>query len=207
MQHREYLVRHGLLGDIGRFQASEPLALRRGTHVVIRGPHGSRMGEIVRPAGQGGPGLGGELLRAADPDDEARHARLSTRSRDLLTRANDARAGVEFLDAEIFLDGAHAALLHVCPAGTDLTCVRRALEQESGLVLTLHDLTRPVAEAVGGCGDCGSGGGCSTGGCSTGGCGTGGGCSSGSCGSAKPEEVKEYFAELRGQMERRMPLL
>ena len=199
MNHREYLVRHGLLGDIGRFRSSEPLALGRGTRVVISGPHGPQMGEIVRPAGRGGPGFGGDLLRAADPDDEARHARLSKRARDLLAHGNDLKANVEFLDAEIFLDGGHAALLHVCPAGTDLTRVRRSLEQESGLVLTMHDLTRP--EPAGGCGDCGSGGGCGTGGCSTGGCGTGG------CGSAKPAEVKEYFAELRGQMERRMPLL
>ena len=201
MQHQEYLVRHGLLGDIGRFRASEPLALGRGCRVVIRGPHGSRIGEVVRLAGQGGPGLGGELLRVLSSDDEARHVRLSKKARDLLARGNDMRAGVEFLDAEIFLDGQQGALLHVCPAGTDLARVRRSLEQESGLVLTLHDLTRPAPEPSGGCGDCGSGGGCGTGGCSTGGCG------SGSCGSAKPAEVKEYFAELRGQMERRMPLL
>lgn len=202
MDHREYLVRHGLLGDIGRFRATEPLTLGRGCRVVVRGPHGAQIGEIVRPAGKGGPGFGGELLRAAGPDDEACHARLSARARDLLTRGNALKAGVEFLDAEIFLEGGHAALLHVCPPGTDLANVRRSLEQESGLVLTLHDLTRPVVEPAGGCGDCGSGGGCSTGGC-----GTGGGCSTGSCGSAKPAEVKEYFAELRGQMERRMPLL
>ena len=202
MQHRDYLVRHGLLGDIGRFRATEPLTLRRGARVVVCGPHGSQMGEIVRPAGLGGPGLGGELLRAAEPDDEARQTRLSQRARDLLARGNDLKSSVEFLDAEIFLDGGHAALLHVCPAGTDLTSVRRSLEQESGLVLTMHDLTRPEPEPAGGCGDCGSGGGgCSTGGCST------GGCSTGECGSAKPAEVKEYFAELRGQMERRMPLL
>ena len=200
MTHQEYLVRHGLLGDIGRFRASEPMALRRGTRVVVRGPHGDQIGEIVRPAGQGGPGFGGELVRPAGPDDEARSARLSTRARELLTRGNDLKSRVEFLDAEIFLEGNHAALLHVCPPGTDLTGVRRSLEQDSGLVLTLHDLTRPVVEPSGGCGDCGSGG------CSSGGCGTGG-CSSGSCGSAKPAEVKEYFAELRGQMERRMPLL
>jgi hypothetical protein len=201
MQHRDYLVRHGLLGDIGRFQAPEPLDLRRGSRVVVRGPNGSQMGEVVRPAGQGGPGFGGELVRPAGPDDEARHARLAAKARDLLERGNALKARVEFLDAEIFLEGGRASLLHVCPRGTDLAPVRRALEQESGLVLTLHDLTRPEPEPSG-CGDCGSGGGCSSGGC-----GSGGGCSSGGCGSAKPEEVKEYFAELRGRMERRMPLL
>jgi hypothetical protein len=202
MHHQDYLVRHGLLGDIGRFRALEPLALRRGSRVVVRGPLGSQMGEVVRPAGRGGPGFGGELLRAAGPDDEARCGRLSKRARDLLERGNGLEARVEFLDAEIFLEGGRAALLHVCPPGTDLAKVRRSLEQESGLILTLHDLTRAEPEPSGGCGDCGSGGGCSTGGC-----GSGGGCSTGGCGSAKPAEVKEYFAELRGQMERRMPLL
>jgi hypothetical protein len=202
MQHRDYLVRHGLLGDIGRFQSPEPLSLRRGSRVVVRGPNGSQMGEVVRPAGEGGPGFGGELVRAAGPDDEARHARLAAKARALLERGNGLKASVEFLDAEIYLDGDRAAFLHVCPRGTDLANVRRCLEQESGLIVTLHDLTRAEPEPSGGCGDCGSGGGCSTGGC-----GSGGGCSTGGCGSAKPAEVKEYFAELRGRMERRMPLL
>ena len=46
---------------------------------------------------------------------------------------------------------------------------------------------------------------CGAGGCGSGGCGAGG---CGSCGSAKPEEVKAYFADLRRQMEvtHRVPL-
>jgi hypothetical protein len=206
MSHLEYLVRHGPLGDIGRFRAPAPLALPRGRRVVVRGPRGTEVGEVVRPAGSGGPGHGGELLREVTADDEARQTRLAARAAGLAAQAADLAGtmgvAVTFLDCEVQLDAQHASLVHVSPPGTPLAALGRRLEQQTGLLIALIDLTRPEPEpAAAGCGDCGSGG-CGDGG----GCGSGG-CGSGSCGSARPEEVQAFFADLRKHGERRVALL
>lgn len=202
-----YLVRYGRGGFIGLFAAGA--ALTRGYRVVVRGPRGLELGEVLlHPERTSGP-ADGEVVRPASLEDDATAARLDARGRELLAAASEGAAALPlaFVDVEVTLDG--TAVLHALAwDACDATPLLDELTARSGLAVRLLDLGRaPAAREAGGCGDsgCGSaGGGCST-------CGTGGGCSTGSCsrGAVKsPDELTAYFADLRGRMERlaRTPL-
>src|SRR4051794_21356304 len=122
MEHLEYLVRYGLVGDFGRFRADRPLALSRGSRVVVRSERGVELGEVMRPATPRHaaylPNTSvGRLLRPAGVDDEAGGKRCAEKASDLLSRAAELARQlalpVECLDAEVLLDGEHAVLAHV----------------------------------------------------------------------------------------------
>jgi hypothetical protein len=201
----DYLVRFGARGDLGRFQAEAPLPCRRGDWVVVRSPRGLELAEVVRLLPAGGdawpdPAVG-EVVRPATADDEQGAAGLRARSQSLFARAeelaHDLALPVAVLDAEVLLDGRHAALHSIRLGPADVRQLVSALAREFDLRMSVIDLT---TEEPGGCGEhgCGSGG---CGSCSTGGCGSS--CSSG----MSPEEVRAYFAGLREQMDRRVSLL
>lgn len=210
MSSNEYLVQYGVPAFVGRFAAAGG-GFARGERVVVRSPRGPEFGTVLcepdaRFAGLIDPAAGGELLRRATADDEARAAELGGLARRLLAAAGERTAAgvpVCFLDAEALLDG-EAVILHALPWGeADLTPLLGELSRAFGLAVRLHDLTRVpvVRESAAGCGKpgCGSRGGCSSGGCSTGGgCGTSG-CSRGEAKSA--DELTAYFADLRAKLE------
>jgi hypothetical protein len=209
VSERDYLVSYGAGGDFGRFRAAAPLACLRGDRVVVRSARGLELGAVLCPARARHERLpAGDLLRVAGPADEALALERDTAAQALLERAATLVAEldlpVEFLDAEVLLDGEHAVLHHVRWGDADIRPLVRSLAREHELQVTLTDLTRPQPEAEAhGCSSCGSGGG----GC--GNCGSeGGGCKSGSCGSVTPAELRAYFAGLRERMERqRLSLL
>jgi hypothetical protein len=201
----EYLVSYGARGDFGRFRPVRPLACRRGDLVVVRTSRGLELGEVLREATDRHarflPNTTlGPLLRAAGADDERQREQAGRRAGALFERGR-ALAGqlglpLEPVDAEVLLDGEHAVLHQLRWAECDPRPFVSTLSREFEVRLTLEDLAAPVpAEEPGGCGRCGSGG---CGNCGSGGC--------GSC-SASTEEVREYFAGLRQQMERRQSLL
>ena len=74
MDHLEYLLRYGLVGDFGRFRATRPLALRRGDRVP-RDEMAKLLGQLGEPvpaprqAAQGGtaPGDGFRCQRPGCP--------------------------------------------------------------------------------------------------------------------------------------------
>jgi cell fate regulator YaaT (PSP1 superfamily) len=216
MNHLHYLARFGLTGDIGRFTAEAPLVLSRGDRVVLRTPRGVELGQVVRPAtdrhARYQPGaVAGELMRPVMPEDEETAEQMLGRARAMLQRGEELvgelRLPVELLDAEVLLDGEHASLLHVrWGSSGDLRDLVRQLSRDFELSITLSDIGgAPPQEEHHGCGSCGSDGGCGS--CGSGGGSGGGGCKSGTCGSASREDVRAYFAELREQMLRRVPLL
>ena len=203
----EYLVAHGLAGEIGRFRG-EGVSLSRGAPVVVRGERGLELGEVVRRASAGHASLTGtvgQLVRPAGEFDLQRGRAMAARAAKLAARAGELagelRMPVAVLDAEVLLDGEYGSLVHVRQGKCDIRELIRPLSVEFGVSLSPVDLTAERHE--GGCAE----GGCGEGGCGTSGCGTGG-CGSGSCGGATAEELREYFAGLRVQMEgRRVPLL
>jgi hypothetical protein len=205
----EYLLSYGLQGELGRFRAAGPLACRRGDRVVVRSRRGLELAEVLRAAVPGHavflPNTTvGQLLRRAGPADEEAAARMRQRAQQVFARGaallGELDLPLEVLDVEVLLDGRQAVLQHLRWADCDVRPFVSTLAREFDLLITLTDLTRPEAlladEEPAGCGSCGSGG---CGSCGSGGC--------GSCGSARPEEVRAYFAELREKMERRTPLL
>jgi hypothetical protein len=198
-----YLVQFGRSAFVGAFDA--PAAFTHGDRVVIRGPRGVELGAVLGPvADRFVPqvGAGGDILRAATPDDDAEAARLLARGRELLDTAaglaDERGLPLAFVDVEITLDGA-SAVLHGLPwADADADPLFAELAARFGLTIGFLDLSRtPVAtDPPTGCGkpDCGSGGGCSE----------KGGCSSGSCsrGSVKSaDDMTAYFRDLRQKME------
>ncbi len=204
MDLTEYLVGYGLRGDFGRFRPLRPLACARGTRVVVRSPRGVEMGRVLREASPGHarhlPNTTlGQLLRICGDDDERQARGLQERGEQIRDRAATLAAEwdlpLEFLDVEVLLDGEHAVLHQVRAAACDVRPLVSTLSREFALQVSLEDLAAPPAPEHG-CGSCGLGG---CGSCGPGGC--------GSCGTADPQEVQEYFAGLRRQIDRRQALL
>ncbi len=217
MNDLEYLLSYGRLGDFGRFRSGKPLACRRGDRAVVRTHRGLEVGEVLRESAPAHatflPNTSvGQLVRLLTPTDEDTAARSAGRGQAVFARAThvaqDLALPLEVIDAEVLFDGAHGVLHLLRWEACDIRELVSTLSREFELHVAVADLSAPGAslheeeEEHAGCGkeNCGSG----EGGCSS--CGTGGGCNT--CGTSKPEEVQEYFAGLRDQMEeRRVTLL
>jgi cell fate regulator YaaT (PSP1 superfamily) len=205
MNASEYLVSYGLAGDFGRFRSLTPLACRRGDRVVVRSHRGLEVGTALRPATPRHAAFLpnttlGQLLRTVTPGDERKLDAMRERSSTLIARGveliHELGLPLEMLDAEVLLDGEHAALHLLRWADSDVRPFVSALSREFALHIQIADLSREKEEEPHGCGreGCGSeGGGCGS--CGTGGC--------GSCGTAKAPESSAHFAQLREQMEQR----
>jgi hypothetical protein len=178
------------------------------------------MGRVLRPAAPGHARFlpnttVGALLRLATDEDDRAAASLAGRGREILGRAarlaGEMGLPLEVLEVEVFLDGEHAVLHHLRWGECDVRPFVSTLSREFAVHILLTDLTgaggatelEEPEESAAGCGSCGSGG-CGSGGCGS--CGEGG---CGSCGTANPQDVRAYFAGLRGRMEarQRTPLL
>jgi hypothetical protein len=197
---REYLVKHGVAGHLGRFICAEDGAFARGTTVVVRGRRSLELGEVmlaVRNGNTVADDFIGELLRPATTEDFAAAARNRVFGQQLLEeavlRAERSAAPVAFVDVEISLDSASAVLHGLRTAPGDLGPLLAEIGEGHARIIRLYEVNGIVEEDEHGCGSCGSGGGCGS-------CGTGG-CSS--CSSGAGRELAAYFAELREQMENR----
>lgn len=213
MEAQEYLVSFGLTGEFGRFRAASPLRLRRGERVVVRGPRGVEIAEVLREATPRHahflPNSSvGQLLRRCTAEDEQTQNQVRTRGQQLIERGQqlvgELHLPLVLLDVEVLLDGEHAVLHYLSETGCDVRPLVSTLSREFSLYVTLVDLSRPQEpseEEHAGCGrpDCGhkGEGGCST--CGSGGCGT--------CGAQKAPDMALYFAQLREQMERQRTAL
>jgi hypothetical protein len=210
---QEYLVNHGNAGDFGRFQACGPLVCRRGDAVVIQGRAGLELGVVLCEATPKHLQLlhqvpVGRLLRLATEEDHLAALQMRERGHFLFEEsrrlASELGLPLEILDVEVSLDGRQGEIQFLGPPHCDLDPFAAALAHRNGLFVLLHNLALPVKAESGGCGEpnCGqaNGSGCTS-------CSTGGGCATG-CGHGKAD-MKDYFAHLRAQMEKRniTPLL
>jgi len=211
---REYLVHHGAAGHVGRFRSADVDDCARGDAVVVRSQRGLELGRVLAAADADRPvfpdGFVGELLRRASTEDMTLAERGRATGLELCAAGERLAVAsglpLAVLDAEVLLDGRQAVLhvlkLAACDEGPWLA----DLGERHGVIVRVHDLGReaPAKDDEHGCSSCG------TGGCG-GGCGScdsdGGGCSS--CSSGAANELAQYFAGLRAQMEQRqrVPLL
>jgi cell fate regulator YaaT (PSP1 superfamily) len=211
MEAEEYLASFGVNGDFGRFRAAAPLQLRRGERVVVKGPRGLEVAEVLCPATSRHarflPNTSvGQLLRRLTPADMQSEREMRLRAQQLFERgeqlAVEMGLPLVLLDVEVLLDGEHAVLHQLRRENADIRPFVSTLAREFGLHITLVDLGRDQAGASAeqpGCGrpDCGrrSDGVCSS-------------CSScNSCGAVQPKDMQLYFAQLREQMERQRTAL
>jgi cell fate regulator YaaT (PSP1 superfamily) len=204
----EYLVSYGSTGDFGRFRPVQPILCRRGDRVVIRSHRGLELGEVLCQATPGHAQFlpnttVGTLVRLANEQDEQTAQERRRRGRQLCEDARRLAAELalplEILDAEILLDSQQADVQFLRWDECDFRQLVSTLSTRYEVQLAMHDLAQPREAPEDGCGreGCGRAGG--RGGCAS--CSTGGGCSS--CGAANKEEVTDYFAGLRQQMETR----
>jgi cell fate regulator YaaT (PSP1 superfamily) len=205
MSALEYLVSYGLAGDFGRFRSLTALDCRRGDRVVVRSHRGLEVGHVLLPATARHamflPNTTlGQLVRVMTADDERQQEDLRERGRRLFARAIDLadeqELPLEVIDAEVLLDGEHAAVHLLRWSESDVRPLISTLSREFALHIQIADLSRPKEEEHHGCGreGCGQNGGCGS-------CGSGGGC--GSCGAETGSALKTHFAQLREQMEQR----
>jgi cell fate regulator YaaT (PSP1 superfamily) len=217
MQAEEYLASFGLTGEFGRFRTATPLGLHRGERVVVRGPRGIEIAEVMRPATSHHahflPNTSvGQLLRRLTLADEQTESEMRLRAQRLFERggllAVELGLPLTLLDVEVLLDGDHAVMHQLRVRDADVRAFVSTLSREFAMHIALVDLGRDRNGSVldegdepAGCGrpDCGqrADGGCGT--CGSGGC--------GSCGSAQPKDLELYFAQLREQMERQRTAL
>lgn len=210
METEEYLVGFGQSGDFGRFRAASSLRPQRGERVVVRGPRGVEIAEVLRPAAPGHAHFlpnttVGQLLRRLTEDDERNEKAQRLRGQQLFERGRhlieELGLPLVLLDVEVLLDGEHAILHHLRSADADVREFVSTLSREFALHIALVDLGGPRSleeeentEPIG-CGrpNCGRG--------EDGGCGSCGSGSCGSCGSAKPQNDELHFAQLRERIE------
>jgi len=208
----EYLVNHGYAGELGRFATSNPFVCRHGDRVVVRGRNGLEIGVVkcsvtARLASLLEDGFVGELVRLVNTEDEAIIQGIQARSQHLFADARQLTTALnlplEVLDVEIQFDGHRVTLFFLRWAECDERPLVRALSRQYEVMVALRDLAVPAGASACGRPDCSNGkeGGCTT--CTSGGCATG-------CGSQiAGQELKDYFAGLRQQMEKRqrVPLI
>lgn len=209
MTGAEYLVSYGKSGDFSRFRSAVPVRFRRGDRVVVRGPDGLAVGEVMCPVTSAharylSQTAVGELLRPFSEEDERAAQRLRQREarifEDARRLAAEMRLPLEILDAELRFDGRQVVLHHVRRQDCDYRPLVRALSDQYDVLPVMQNLALPAASAgeghgcgKPGCGQANGGRGCDS-------CGPGGGCSSGGCGkNVRPEELAAYLTGLHGQ--------
>ena len=211
-----YLVQYGRSAFVGHFEASNRLTIPalRGDRVVVHTPRGLEIGTVLCEAsehfsGSLDPTAGGKLLREVSPDDEVDARECEQFGQRILNAgeqlAVDQGLPLLFVDVEVMLDRA-SVVLHTVPWDhCDADPLFADLTQRFEVPVQMLDLSRTptIADPPEKTSTCSKPGcGTSSGGCTS--CGTGGGCSTGSCskGSVKSaEELTDYFANLRRQME------
>jgi hypothetical protein len=196
-----YLIRHGLMGRVGRFVADSP-GLPRGQTVVIRSPRGTELGSVLlevageetSPLAQSSPA---RVLRVAGPEDLdlARRMELDRPRRFEACRhiLQDGVWPFELIDVEPMLDDRRTVLHYLGPHRFDTSGLYSAILASCELDVYLEPagVDIPDAEPPGqaddpdhGCGHCGIGG-----------CGSGGGCGSDSSASGCSGcSIKELLA-------------
>jgi cell fate regulator YaaT (PSP1 superfamily) len=206
---RSYLIRYGLMGEVGRFAAEPGESYERGQPVLIRSHRGTELGEVLIEAPehstftfQAAPIGSTRILRLAGPDDLERAHRAEQERGDRFDTCQrvfqDGVWPLELIDVEPLLDDRRTVLHYLGAHRLDVTGILAAFRATCDLDIMLQPVGRDltdeelegsgqVAESAGSCGDCGhEGGGCATGG----GCGTShGGCAD--CG------VKKLLASRR----------
>lgn len=194
----EYVIQHGVSGQLGRFRFAGSSPIARGDSVVIRSRRGLETGHVLCPADRNpldADGFVGEILRTATAEDAAVEHKNWEFGQSVYRSAkrivNDRALPISLIDVEVAFDRQSALLQAIRLNDCDLNPLLTEVGREHDLIVRLYELNAPAVEDAHGCGTCGSGGGCGS--CSAGGC--------SSCSSGAAAELQEYFAGLRAKIE------
>ena len=187
---------YGKAAFVGRFRNEPGLTCERGQRVVVQSSRGTEIGTVLCGSATGHDA--GRLVRPTDDLDECREIECREHVVTCLPAIEEACAAAALLvDVELLQPDAPLLVSVLADPEADLDPLGELLQERLQRVVLIQNLGSP--KSVEGCGKPGCG---STDG--GGGCGSGGGCSTGSCskGSVKSaDELTNYFAGLRQQME------
>ncbi len=159
------LVRYGRLGWVALFTIDEPLEANRGDRVVVQTERGQEFGDVLSFVADhlvGDVTSAGEVLRLADPDDQAGGEAELLDLDDLMSTVREQDPELDPVDAEWLADGQTVVVYCMGGVGPDSERVAIELSKTMGRDVRLQPMFDPEP------GGCGSGGG----GCGSGGCGS-----------------------------------
>jgi hypothetical protein len=180
---RSYLIRYGLMGQVGRFAADPDLVFERGQEVVIRSHRGTELGEVLiegpeRSPAEVPPAGTARVLRAAGAEDlECARRNEQGRADRFATCQRVFEGGVwpiDLIDVEPLLDDGRTVLHYLGPHHLDVAGVLAAFRAATDFDVMLQPVGRDVPD-VAGASDPVDDQGCDSGGCGSGGCGSCGG--------------------------------
>ncbi len=172
MGERTYLIRYGVMAEVGRFitlPACDAL-FERGDVVVIQSHRGLELGEVLIPHDSPAPALGGgdhrpvggtgqnfsptpaidleHVLRLAGPEDLARSRSAQETRMSLLALCQrvleDGNWPCELIDVEPLLDGCATVLHYLGPHQLDVGSVRSRFRVAHGLEVILQPVGTEV---------------------------------------------------------------
>ena len=159
------LVRYGRLGWVALFAIDEQLAANRGDRVVVQTERGQEFGDVLSFVADhlvGDVASAGEVLRMAEPDDQAEGETGLLDLDDLMSTVREQDSELDPVDAEWLADGQTVVVYCMGDVGPDSERVAVELSKTMGRDVRLQPMFDPEP------GGCGSGGG----GCGSGGCGS-----------------------------------
>lgn len=166
------MVRTGVLGEIGQFQAAD-YRFRRGTQVICRSARGLELGTVLTPLTYGSSAAdnAGAIVRKASVEDQLVWARIEKNRRAAFQECQQLLAQHDvpsaLLDVEMLFDGESIFFYFLGKVSPEVELLLRPLAEAYEAKVQLRQFGEAIAA---GCGpDCGTdqGGGCHEGGCAS----------------------------------------
>jgi cell fate regulator YaaT (PSP1 superfamily) len=166
-----YLIRYGLIGEVGRFYSDGDETYVRGCIVVVKSHRGTELGELLAEVGpetsQAGSRETARVLHAAEQAD-LELARLASNQRHLRFEAceralREGTWSIELIDVEPLLDDSRTILYYLGPSRLDVVELLAAIKETCGLDAILQPIGRDspeegdTSDKLHSCESCGSG--------------------------------------------------
>jgi cell fate regulator YaaT (PSP1 superfamily) len=160
-----YIVRHGVMRQLGDFEAGPGVSYQRGQLVIVRGPRGQEAADVLCPSSP--PAVAqivepstGQILRVAT---EADRARLEQIRKDLPGKFETARQHVrtlslpmQLVDAELLFGGERLVFYFLADKRVDFRELVKVLAREFQTRIELRQIgVRDEAKLLADYGDCG----------------------------------------------------
>lgn len=169
--HRNHLIRVGVLGQVGRFRAAEPVRYPRGARVVCRTRRGLEVGDVLTVESDSTAEHDGTLLRRVTVEDELLLARLSRHREEAYEACHNKliELGLSsaLIDVEHLFDGKSIYFYFLGEVTEQVTAITAELAEVYDAQVQFRQFTDNV---IAGCGPgCGTdeAAGCASGGCAS----------------------------------------
>ncbi len=161
-----YVVRYGLLRQLGEFSAKERIEYARASSVIVRTERGLEWGEVLCEANErtktylGATGNPGRILRDANPDDEKLRDEAHRREQTYFAKARDVVAArglpMQLVDVEQIFGAERVVFYYTSEARIDFRELVKQLATELNTRIEMRQIgIRDEAKLLADYGDCG----------------------------------------------------